>query len=113
MTVLSKGVAVADYELHRGGDGRIGVHWDEDMGGYYVPKNLTGWTCTLVLEDDSGGELYKTGCEVTALGDTWGNIPASVLSSDKLLHPPRGNWRLTGTNGSATELLGYGTYRIC
>ena len=50
MTVLTQGIGEGDFELQRYGDCRIGVNWKEDLGGYYAPKDFTGWS---VLSDDT------------------------------------------------------------
>ena len=111
MTFMVSGVGEGDFELHRYGDGRIGVNWQEDLGGYYAPKDYTGWACKLTLEDEFGDVLYETACSTSMTGDVWGDIPASAIS-DQMVRS-RGRWRIVGTCGNRTELIGHGNYRIC
>lgn len=112
MTVLTSDVGEGDFELHRYGDNRIGVHWEENLGGYYAPKDLTTWACVLYLEDAFGDVFYQSSCTVTTTGDTWADIPASVFPADTPDHQKRGKWRIVGKQGSKTELVGHGDFRV-
>lgn len=112
MTVMTNGVGEGDFELHRGADSRIGVHWEEGIGGSYAPKDLRAWSCTLVLEDALGQIFYQTACSVTSSGDTWADIPASALPLDLSPQRRRGKWRIIGHLNGKTELVGHGDFRV-
>lgn len=113
MTVLTQGIGEGDFELQRYGDCRIGVNWKEDLGGYYAPKDFTGWSFKLILDDEFGDQIYETTCTTASSGDVWGDIPASVLSDDTFDYCTRGRWRIVGTCAGKTELVGHGNYRVC
>lgn len=112
MTVMTSGVGEGDFELYRGADNRIGVHWEEYVDGRYQPKDLRTWACTLYLEDAVGQTFFQTGCSVTSSGDVWGDVPASALPTILADAKRRGKWRIVGKQGTKTELVGHGDFRV-
>lgn len=112
MTVMTKGAGEGDFELYRGADNRIGVHWEEYVDGSYVAKDLRSWSCVLYLENCLGEQFYQTNCTVTSSGDTFADIPASALPANLQESRRRGTWRIIGKQGSRTELVGHGDYRV-
>lgn len=110
--VLSEDIAVQDYELHRYGDERIGVHWTEWIDGEYVDKDLSDWDCELTLESLFQETLLKLKCTVTTVGRVWGDILDGTLRRDPFIAYTHGVWRIVGRCKKKTELIGEGNFII-
>ena len=114
MTVITKDIGRADFQLHRYADERIGVLWQEslDNGDTNDNKDLSGWIATLTLESDLGETLVEVECTCTSDGYTIADIPYSVMSSEILKPYTFGRWRIVGTDGMKTEVIGAGNFEI-
>lgn len=113
MTVITKDVGRGDFQLHRYSDERIGVRWQETLDGTnYDNKDLSGWTAKLTLESDQGDTLAEIECTCTSDGYAFADIPASIMRSDDLKPYTFGRWRIVGTDGTSTEVIGGGNFEI-
>ena len=113
MTVITKDVGCGDFQLHRYSDERIGVRWQETLDGTnYDNKDLSGWTAKLTLESDQGDTLAEIECTCTSDGYAFADIPASIMRSDDLKPYTFGRWRIVGTDGTSTEVIGGGNFEI-
>ena len=112
MTTLGKDVGRGDFELFRHGDNDIGVWWWEHDGAKYVLKDLTSWEAQLVLESEFGEPLVTLPCTCSSDGLAMCTVPASVMESDDLADYTKGVWRITGTCGDKTEVIGTGYFEI-
>lgn len=112
MTVMSKPTGRGDFLLHAGADERLGVLWERDRqdGAGYKPMDLTGWQATLRLECD-GEAVFTTACTTTSDGYAWGDVPASETAA-LASRAPSGSWSITATDGTSTDMLGWGYYEI-
>lgn len=112
MAVISKPVGRGDFLLHSGADERLGVLWERDRqdGAGYQPMDLTGWQATLTLECD-GATVLTLPCTTTSDGYAWATITATETSS-LARSAPSGSWSITATDGTSTDMLGWGYYEI-
>ena len=114
MTTITKDIGRGDFQLHRYADERIGVLWQEsiDNGASYDNKDLMGWNAVLTLESDMGETLVEIDCTCTSDGYTIADIPASIMGSEILKPYTFGRWRIVGTDGVKTEVIGGGNFEI-
>ena len=113
MTTITKDIGRGDFQLHRYADERIGVLWRETFDGInYDNKDLSAWSATLTLESDQGDTLAELECTCTSDGYAFADIPASVMGSEDLKPYTFGRWRIVGTDGAATEVIGGGNCEI-
>lgn len=111
MTTIAESICRGDYEFNRHGDADVGVLWEELIDGSYSGKDLSGWTAELTLESDQREKLAAIDCTCTSDGYTIAKIPASVLETELGAHT-FGRWRIVGTDGSATKVIGGGNFAI-
>lgn len=110
MTVISKSVAEAAIALHRHSDETFAVRWLEDVGSGYEPKDLSAWGATMTLETESCIRLASVECSCTSDGYVIAEVPQSTIEA---LMPHRsGHWRIVGTLGEVTELIGDGYFEV-
>ena len=112
MTTISKQIPRGDILLHRGSDERIGVLWEQSRyADGYEPVDLSGWEGTFTLQCQ-GQDVYFSQCTTTSDGYCWADIAADDLGSTEWQQRLTGEWRLTATDGTQTELLAWGFYEI-
>lgn len=114
MTTITKNIGRGDFQLHRYADERIGVLWRESIDGgvSYDKKDLSEWRAVLTLESDMGDILAEVDCICTSDGYTIADIPASVMRAEQLRPYTFGRWRIVGTDGATTEVIGSGNFKI-
>lgn len=112
MTTIERSIGHGDFILHRYGEERIGCLWEEQFEDGCDPKDLSGWTAELTLENDLGETVAKLDCVCTSDGYVFADIPVSITSSEDFAACNFGSWRIVGTDGTSTELIADGNFEI-
>ncbi|MDR6868725.1 hypothetical protein J2Y69_003349 [Microbacterium resistens] len=114
MSVLSPGLALGDVILIRGVTNEWAVLWEHSTDGItFAPKNLSGWTATLVLRSPLGETWLSVPAFPSVNGTTVARATPAHLAAPEWAARSGGSWALTLTDPTGrVERLGQGYFHL-